>query len=46
MPIRKRNASIPAQLTTLINDILGVEDPREGVTPSAEEFNRALKEAL
>ncbi|MFD0035588.1 protein kinase domain-containing protein [Streptomyces sp. NPDC055059] len=46
VPIRKRNASIPARLAALIDDILAVEDPREGVTPSADEFNRALKETL
>ncbi|MET8329907.1 FHA domain-containing serine/threonine-protein kinase [Streptomyces sp. NPDC005181] len=46
VPIRNRNASLPVRLAALIDDILAVEDPRESVTPSAEEFNRALEEAM
>ncbi|CAM5624715.1 Serine/threonine-protein kinase PknD [Streptomyces tanashiensis] len=46
VPIRKRNAALPTGLAALVDDILAVEDPREGVTPSAQEFRRALEEAM
>ncbi|MFE1959700.1 protein kinase [Streptomyces sp. NPDC059479] len=46
VPIRDRKASLPTGLATMIDDILAVEDPRDSVTPSAEEFKRALEDAV
>ncbi|MFD8607068.1 protein kinase [Streptomyces globisporus] len=46
VPIRDRNASLPTGLGTAIDDVLAEEDPRDGVIPSAEEFKRALEDAL